>query len=257
MSLGKKVIPKRGQPMRFPVLRSTIVILFAAGASRAGSIQFTLLYTSEVGMTQQWNQGIGVDTSTFVIENSGPSAFALSDVVFDANLVSTNAPATPSFFAFTILPNALLGPGEAIGYFNGNITTPPGTVSETLSYLNSYIAGATAFFAGQDYLDASVNNPPGSGVTFANTQTTIDYTLSVGSAEVMFSASFLTGQPSATLTVESSLSTVDGNYIAPPGLELLVPPVPVPEPSTVPLVACPLAAFMYVRFRRSKRCWVA
>jgi hypothetical protein len=129
---------------------------------------------------------------------------------------------------------------------------PPGTVSETLSYLNQFIPSAIKFFAYEGLFETAVTNPLGRGVTFGNTQTTVNYTLSIGSASVDFSTVFGSGHSPYVFTVGSTLSTVDLNYSPPTGVGDLNF-APSPEPYTLPLVACGLLGLMHLHFKRRKR----
>jgi hypothetical protein len=135
--------------------------------------------------------GGGYGVQTFVVVNLGTTPLALRDFAFSSSLVSTTTPVDPLVPVFNLMPNAVLSPGQAFGYINGDFHQ-----LLTLGYVQSIFPSVTSLSIDSNAtLEADFDNPPGSGVTFNNSVSVVDYTLAMDGATADWTGSWEMGFP--------------------------------------------------------------
>jgi len=170
-----------------------IAILIARVPSAlAGELQFGLIYPSDFKAERPLQPGNGWSLGTFVVVNLGTTNINLNELSFTSSIVSTTTSVNPAVdmrFSKSSLP--VLSPGHAYGYINNGFNQPL-----TLAYLQSIFPTTTNLIIdAANGLNADFTNPLGSGAVFQNSETLVDYQMSIDGATAAWRTSWEMGSP--------------------------------------------------------------
>jgi hypothetical protein len=161
--------------MKMYVLIAMLIV--QVPSALAGELQFGVIYASDYKAGSPLQPGNGYGIQTFVVANLGTVDINLADLSFTSSLVFTTTSVNPVVAVQNTIANRLLAPGQAYGYINGDFNQ-----TLTVAYVQSIFPTTTDLIIDSNGLEAAFGNPLGSGVIFQNSETLVDYQLSIDGA---------------------------------------------------------------------------
>jgi len=172
-------------------LLSAVLLVSIRSAAADSILQFSVIYGSDFKTGSNLDPNNGYSSQTIVIGNTGTAAFHVSDLLFTASLGSTTTPVNPIIAADNVSSALILAPGQAYGYINNGF----GALL-TLAYVQSIFPTIDSLTIDpNNRLTMDFSNPSGSGVSFQNTQTFVNYALSIGGATAEWTMEWEMGVP--------------------------------------------------------------
>src|SRR5579872_2551137 len=193
---------------------SLIILTAIPPVAVAAVLQFGVVNTGDFKAGAPLPEGNGYGSNTYVIINLGTAIFPLADLTFTSSLISTTTPIVPFTGTTKVTPPiTVLSPGGAYGYINNGFNQ-----SLTLSYLQSLVPSVTSLVMASSSFQADLDNPTGSGVTFADTQTVVSYMLRFDGATAQWQGSWEMGYPGLMPGITSgTVGYTQSNAVTVPG----------------------------------------
>jgi uncharacterized repeat protein (TIGR01451 family) len=175
-----------------------VAICITTVSPALANIKFGVIHPTQYRAGASMPPGQGFSLQTTIVANLGTSSLNLRDFLLTSTLVSSTTPVNP-LISQTEGTNIVLAPGQAYGYINGDFNQ-----DLTLAFVQSIFPTVTNVIVDSNNgFNLSFSNPTGSGVVFQNTQTVVNYQLSVGGVMAQWTMNYVVGDPNLSPGITS------------------------------------------------------